>query len=82
MDFNSIMICCNRCSRRMWSFIAVKSGRAICEYAKFSFWISAISCLSASIRSRMPSINQDYPCEISACASASRLTPVLLAASA
>jgi hypothetical protein len=33
----------------------------VCKYARFNFWISAISRLSTSTRSRMPpSIKADY----------------------
>jgi len=61
MDFNSSMISFNLCSRLAWSLIATWSALGVCKYARFSFWISAISCLSASTRSRIPpSTTGDY----------------------
>ena len=48
-------------SRLACSFIAPKSGLGVCKYARFNFWISAISRLSTSTRSRIPpSIKVDY----------------------
>jgi len=41
-------------SRLACSFIAPKSGLGVCKYARFNFWISAISRLSTSTRCRMP----------------------------
>jgi hypothetical protein len=53
-DFNSSMISFNLCSRLSWSLAAIGYGLGVCEYSRFSFWISAISRLSASTRSRIP----------------------------
>jgi hypothetical protein len=55
IDSNSSRISLNLCSRLSLSLIALKSGLGICRYARFNFWISAISRLSASTRSRIAS---------------------------
>ena len=61
MDFNSFRISLNLCSRLALSSIALKFGLGVCKYARFSLWISAISCLSASTRSWMPpSMQRNY----------------------
>jgi hypothetical protein len=61
INFNSFIMAFNRSSRLSRSAVAVGCGLGIRKYARFNSWISAISRLSASTRSRMPpSMRRDY----------------------